>query len=541
MSFTAVLYDKPPNGSISLDNVVDLCKERLAILRVLDNIKFDVSSFSVVNHYSKVIDQLTSAPIDGQLQPQQPQEQLASSGQQRYNFLKVLLTSPNTGVFDYDTRNDALNRDHVSHFMLRLYCCTGISLTDWFIDKETELLRLRLMEDQHRINEFIDYHCLPFEKLYISREEEEEEKEKVVIHSTSYRRHFRQGSKSNTDVNNNNTNIIDNSKRIKVKRYVPKDQLMASSAIFSIGTQATEPSCQATNGVTSIRYCVRFENALDLIKTRKVEIVKGYVKLKPYDMIPVICQMFREQLAHCMQLLRSSLADLDEDRRLIPIIKELHDKIIVGSRCKKSLVITCDDEGKKRSKVAINPDIVQYFPLCMYNLYQSMSRDHHLRHFGRIQYGLFLKSIGMRMVDLIDYFRHEFRQRVPEEKFDARYGYFFKYIYGQVGRKVDFSCYSCRRIFNGPSVGAKDHHGCPFKDLPPNRLNSLLKSRNISKEDRDEMLQLSQSKDYQKACTKYFTAKHRNAQLKETIYHPKEFYNESKKYFNNNNNCNKHH
>ena len=33
----------------------------------------------------------------------------------------------------------------------------------------------------------------------------------------------------------------------------------------------------------------------------------------------------------------------------------------------------------------------RHFPMCMRHLHDSLRRDKHLKHFGRLQYGLFLK------------------------------------------------------------------------------------------------------------------------------------------------------
>jgi len=37
--------------------------------------------------------------------------------------------------------------------------------------------------------------------------------------------------------------------------------------------------------------------------------------------------------------------------------------------------------------------LVQHYPLCMRNLHKTLRREKHLRHYGRLQYGLFLKVI----------------------------------------------------------------------------------------------------------------------------------------------------
>jgi len=41
----------------------------------------------------------------------------------------------------------------------------------------------------------------------------------------------------------------------------------------------------------------------------------------------------------------------------------------------------------------------QHFPLCMRNLHQNLKKDHHLKHFERLTYGLFLKVISDHLVN----------------------------------------------------------------------------------------------------------------------------------------------
>jgi DNA primase large subunit len=47
-------------------------------------------------------------------------------------------------------------------------------------------------------------------------------------------------------------------------------------------------------------------------------------------------------------------------------------------------------------------------PLCMRNLAQKLNEVHHLRHAGRIQYGLFLKGIGLGLEEALVYWASEF-------------------------------------------------------------------------------------------------------------------------------------
>ena len=49
----------------------------------------------------------------------------------------------------------------------------------------------------------------------------------------------------------------------------------------------------------------------------------------------------------------------------------------------------------------INAYAKRSFPLCMKQLYDGLKKDHHLKHFGRLQLGLFLKGTGLSLRDSI--------------------------------------------------------------------------------------------------------------------------------------------
>jgi DNA primase large subunit len=49
----------------------------------------------------------------------------------------------------------------------------------------------------------------------------------------------------------------------------------------------------------------------------------------------------------------------------------------------------------------------------MKTLYNVVVKDHHLKHFGRLQFGLFLKAIGVPMDEAIKFWRINFTKK-PE-------------------------------------------------------------------------------------------------------------------------------
>jgi DNA primase large subunit len=79
---------------------------------------------------------------------------------------------------------------------------------------------------------------------------------------------------------------------------------------------------------------------------------------------------------------------MDGDTRLTDILNHMSRGFVAGVASEYSSGPTTGDE--------IRADMVddlakRHFPLCMRNLHECLMRDRHLKHFGRLQYGLFLK------------------------------------------------------------------------------------------------------------------------------------------------------
>jgi len=67
-----------------------------------------------------------------------------------------------------------------------------------------------------------------------------------------------------------------------------------------------------------------------------------------------------------------------------------------------------------------------------------------------MQYGLFLKGIGLTMDESLEFWRSEFGQIMPVDKFDKEHAYNIRHNYGHEGKHVSYSPYSCVKIINGP-------------------------------------------------------------------------------------------
>lgn len=52
----------------------------------------------------------------------------------------------------------------------------------------------------------------------------------------------------------------------------------------------------------------------------------------------------------------------------------------------------------------------------MQHLHQSFRQNHHLRHGGRQQYGLFLKGIGLSLEEAMKFWKNEFTKAIDGDK-----------------------------------------------------------------------------------------------------------------------------
>lgn len=117
----------------------------------------------------------------------------------------------------------------------------------------------------------------------------------------------------------------------------------------------------------------------------------------------------------------------------------------------------------------------------MRHIHEYFRATHHLRHGSRLQYGLYIKGIGVKYEDAMNFWRDEFTKLLDSNQFEKKYSYTFKHQYGKVGGMTNYSPYSCLKIINS-TVSSGDSHGCPFKHWDPQNLKLKFISYGINKE-----------------------------------------------------------
>ncbi|KAK4758903.1 hypothetical protein SAY87_020204 [Trapa incisa] len=362
--------------------------------------------------------------------------------------------------------SESVNKDIISHFVLRLVYCRTEDLRKWFLSMETALFRYRFMrlnsEDQKaQMAEF----NLPYKSVGSAEYEGLKEKLGQVARSIN-------------------------------------QPLPSADAIF---------------------YKVPFEEVPELVACRKVYIHKGYAYVAMNQVVSLVVTQFRSHLSKALILTNrkwtSTIREQEKDR-LAPIVEALSTSYLGPdySQPRESGEIKIKD---------LDQIAKSSFPLCMRHLFEKLKEDHHLKHGGRMQLGLFLKGVGLKLEDALAFWRAEFSQKVGAERFEKEYAYSIRHNYGKEGKRTDYTPYSCQKIISStPSVG--DHHGCPFRHFSDENLRAALSRMGVGARAMEDVMDKVRNRHYQLACTLTFEAVH-SSSCDAGINHPNQYFIDSQK------------
>ena len=180
----------------------------------------------------------------------------------------------------------------------------------------------------------------------------------------------------------------------------------------------------------------------------------------------------------------------------------------------------------------------------MRNLHMTLRKNSHLKHFGRLQYTLFLKGIGLTLEDCLIFWRQAFKL-ITDDTFNKEYRYNVRHAYGDVGgdstrRGKGYSPFSCQRILTEHPPGSGESHGCPYRHFSVDNLITLLQTTGVS--DRDVLRVVKEDvekKRFHIACNRVFDWAHKvdiarvkedgswNAADLDTIVHPNTYFKRS--------------
>ncbi|KAF9153868.1 hypothetical protein BG015_002419 [Linnemannia schmuckeri] len=240
---------------------------------------------------------------------------------------------------------------------------------------------------------------------------------------------------------------------------------------------------------------VDFERVTGLVGRRQVYIQAGKAFVRLSDQVVLVLDEFKERLSHALEVTGRALPRMDEDDRLMPVLNNINKQYL--GREFTSSAIAGEIQASDVDSVRV------HMPLCMEHLHDELRREKHTRHGGRMQYGLFLKGIGLSLEQALLFWQMAFEKLTPEQ-FNKNYAYNVRHSYGMEGKRTDYTPYSCKSIIMNNAPGPGDHHGCPFRHFSIPNLRAQLAAHHVDEFDTDDIIHKVQQRHYQIACTRYY-------------------------------------
>ncbi|KAJ3212908.1 hypothetical protein HK099_007632 [Clydaea vesicula] len=375
-------------------------------------------------------------------------------------------------------------KDHISHFILRLAFCQTEDLRNWFIKFETELFKIRLTEespeDQEKLMKLADFGG-------------------EVINLATY------------NVSNPNEAVSHKNLQNVIKIYYQSD-------------------IKDSNEMNQIFYKVPFEKVIENVRQRNLIVHNGFVYVPTNLTNLLLINLFKEKLTLELTLLLKNLPMLDDSNFLVsPILISLSKQHLSSSK-----VLNFNNDSNTFSHGDIDGLAQKHFSPCMKNIHDKLRHNSHLRHFGRLQYG-----IGLPYEESLTFWRKAFKNMSDDQFQKGGHPYNIRHSYGLEGKRQNYSPYSCLKIITSNSPGSGDHHGCPFKHFSSENLRPLItemvcssssysSSSNQVQGNVSEVMNLAKAGHFQVACTRLFEFTHqKNGVLSETIdtiEHPNQYF-----------------
>lgn len=291
--------------------------------------------------------------------------------------------------------------------------------------------------------------------------------------------------------------------RFKEADFSEKQELLGSAnlSLTLLSQSAREEKLGGASGYYGANdqlFEVDFERVLDLVGKSLVVVQKGKAYVPHTEVSALLLHQFRQNLAKSLNVCARALPQMGEDERLLPVLQNLSNQ---------SARSEYQSKGAAGNVTADNVDgLSGNFPLCMQHLHAQLGREHHLRHGGRMQLGLFLKGIGLSLEEALIYWRRAF-SKMTDDQFQKGYSYNIRHNYGMEGKRADYTPYSCHRIIMSNPPGPGDHHGCPFRHFSPERLRAALFKDFLGDTEVCEVANLAAAGHYQVACTRHLELK----------------------------------
>ncbi|WVQ83184.1 hypothetical protein IAT38_005323 [Cryptococcus sp. DSM 104549] len=252
----------------------------------------------------------------------------------------------------------------------------------------------------------------------------------------------------------------------------------------------------------------------DLIQQRRVYVKGGSAYVPHSQQSSLVFQGYAHRLEKALEFTAANLPALkfDKNERIGPVLDHLAANYLHGLGA--ASYQPADGEAAAGVVTADMVDEVarKHFPPCMLAMHAKLKKDHHLKHFGRLQLTLFLKGIGLPLEEALIFWRRGFGSTITDDKFNKEYKYNIRHNYGQEGKRANYPPKSCQQILTTNQPGNQDTHGCPFRHYSEDNLVSYLISTypglTRSSPEMREIRDHVKSSHYHLACTRVFEFTH---------------------------------
>ena len=178
---------------------------------------------------------------------------------------------------------------------------------------------------------------------------------------------------------------------------------------------------------------VAFEQVPSLVAQRKVNLENGFALVPEANIVEFAKEMFRLELLRNVDISRKCIHFFEDDPRMLQILKmfsNAHLELTTNTQVDYSSGISVHNaEDVSKTK--------HMFPPCMASLQDHLESKSHLKHGGRMQYGLFLKALGLPVQEALKFWKKSFKN-ITEDTFSKQYAYNIRHNYGLEGKKADY-------------------------------------------------------------------------------------------------------
>ncbi|TIA75559.1 hypothetical protein E3P89_03625 [Wallemia ichthyophaga] len=480
-------------GALEVDNYNGLYKHRLNFYQQAPLLEVSLEEFE-----SWAIDRLKSAytPILIPLlsRPAVLAEIEASQVRNRpFNDTKAVIKSQSAKLLSLSTnytRTATLEaerkKDHVSHYVLRLAFCRSEELRRRFVKAETTLFRIRFDDA-----------------------------------TTAEKNAFLHSMKSSQ------SSKVDWEEVDDVEKESLRPFLISSNPGIAIKPAEFEKE---------LYYKVKWTQVPELVERRRVFLKQGYAYVPMREQTSLILNSFSSQLQQALEFTAKALPRLDEDSRLLPVLSHLSLSFLAGLSS-EAFDPASFNSDRKISAESIDMLAKKHFPMCMRSLHDRLQNTHHLKHFGRLQYTLFLKGIGLSVDEAIVFWRKSYGANISDDKFNKEYRYNIRHSFGLEGGRKSYPPRSCQKIITQDQPGPQDNHGCPFRHFSLDHLVPSLRATYgiTDTNDLNEITGAVKAQHFHVACTRVFEITHANKGVRkgdglgggESVNHPNRYFERS--------------